>query len=161
MVVAQQMQHGVDGQKGYLPLQRMPIQIRLLHGTLHANDNIAQHHAAVILIDIILAILAQRKAQHIGGHGLVAVLVIQLGNGSVVHKGNADLGGAVEMLIFQHGIAGTADEDAEPRGHLDSFLGVGDQNFVGHIGPLLSKGYLKFFLFSLFSASAAGWAARS
>ena len=64
--------------------------------------------------------------------------------------------GTVKMLILQHSIEGAANQDAEPGGHLDSFLGVGDQNFVGHIGPLLSKGYLKFFLFSLFSASAAG-----
>ena len=39
----------------------MPIQIRLLHGALHADDDITQHHAAVIFVDIILAVLTQRN----------------------------------------------------------------------------------------------------
>ena len=46
-----------------------------------------------------------------------------------------------DIVISMERAMEQANQDAEPGGHHDSFLGVGDQNFVGHIGPLLSKGY--------------------
>ena len=38
----------------------------------------------------------------------------------------------IKVLVLQHGVAGAADEDAKARGNLDGFLGIGDQNFIGH-----------------------------
>ena len=151
MVVAQQVQHGVHGQKGHFALQRMAVEICLLQGTLHADDDIAQHHAAVVLVHIVFAVLAQRKAEHVGGHRLVAVLVVQLGNGRIVHEGDADLGGCIKMLVFQHCVAGAADQDAQARRDLHGLLGVGDQNFIGHKSvhsfPFFRSEFCLFFIF--------------
>ena len=58
--------------------------------------------------------------------------------GGIVHKGDADLGGCCEMLIFQHSIAGTADQDTEAGRNLHGLLGIGNQNFIGHTCPLPS-----------------------
>ena len=122
----------MNGQERDLSLQRMTVERCLLLCALHADDDVAQHLTAVVLVYIIDAVLTQREAQHIGGHRLVAVLVVQLGNGCVVHEGHADLCRVIKVLIFQHGVAGAADEDAKARGNLDGFLGIGDQNFIGH-----------------------------
>ena len=154
VVIAQKVKHGVDRQEGHFPLERMPVQGGLLLGALHADDDIAQHLAAVVLIHIVNAVFAQREAQDIGGHGLVAVLIVQLCNGGIVHEGDTDLGGVVEMLIFQHSVAGPANQDAESRRNLDRLLRICDQNFIGHKCPLLS-----FFAagFSRTLHSAPGW----
>ena len=57
---------------------RMAVKVGLLLSTLHADDDIPQHLAAVVLVHIVFAIHPQRETQHISGHGLVAVLVVQL-----------------------------------------------------------------------------------
>ena len=122
MVVAQQMQHGVNGQEGDFTLQRMAVERCLLLSTFHADDDIPQHLAAVVLIHVVNAVFSQRKAQHIGGHRLVAVLIVQLCNGSVIHKSHADLSRLIEVLIFQHSIAGAADQDPQARRYFYGFL---------------------------------------
>ena len=104
----------------------MAVQCCLLLCTLHADDDIAQHLAAVVLIHIVDAVLAQREAENIRRHGLVAILVVQLCNGSVVHKRDADLCRGIKVLVLQHGVAGTADQNSEARGHLDCFLRICD-----------------------------------
>ena len=122
-----EMQHGMHGQKCHFPLQRMAVEGRLLLGALHADDYIAQHFADVVFVHIIFAIHTQREAQNVGGHGLVAVLVVQLCNGRVVHKGHADLSRSLKVLELQHSVAGAADQDAEAGRDLDGLLGIGDQ----------------------------------
>ena len=122
MVVAQQVQHGVHRQERHLTLQRMAVEVCLLLCTLHTDDDVTQHFAAVVLVNIIFAVYTQREAQHVGGHGLVAVLVVQLSNGGVIHKGHADLCRSFKMLILQHGITGTADENAQTGRNLDGLL---------------------------------------
>ena len=126
MVIAQQMQHGMYRQECHFALQRVAVQCCLLLCTLHADDDIAQHLAAVVLIHIVDAVLAQREAEDIRRHGLVAILVVQLRNGGIVNEGHADLSRVIEMFIFQHGVAGTADQNSEARGHLDCFLRICD-----------------------------------
>ena len=112
----------MHGQESHLTLQRMAVKVGLLLCTLHADDDISQHLAAVVLVHIVFAIHPQRETQHISGHGLVAVLVVQLCNGSVIHKGNADLCRCFKVFIFQYSIAGTADKDTQTRRNLDGLL---------------------------------------
>ena len=109
-------------QERHLTLQRMAVEVCLLLCTLHTDDDVTQHFAAVVLVNIIFAVYTQREAQHVGGHGLVAVLVVQLSNGGVIHKGHADLCRSFKMLILQHGITGTADENAQTGRNLDGLL---------------------------------------
>ena len=159
----------MDRQESDLSLQRMAVESRLLLCALHADDDVAQHLAAVVLVHVIDAVLPQREAQNIRGHRLIAVLVIQLSDGCVVHEGHADLRRVVKMLIFQHSVAGAADEDAKARGDLDCFLRVGDQNFIGHksSAPFVSTFYRANAPISVvcrrgcFFQCLAGWAAAS
>ena len=44
----------------------------------------------------------------------MAVLIVQLVDAVVIHKGNADLRGTVELFKVQHSIAAAADEDTQP-----------------------------------------------
>ena len=122
MVIAQQMKHRVDSQERDLTLKRMAVQRCLLLCALHADDDIAQHLAAVVLVNIVYTVHTQREAQDVGRHRLVAVLVVQFGNGRVVHEGNADLSRSIEMLILQNCIACTADQNTKAGRNLDSFL---------------------------------------
>ena len=129
----------------------MAVKLGLFHRTLHADHHIAQHLAAGFRVDIIHPVLPQRKAENIGGHGLIAVFVVQLGNTRIIHKGHAYFCVSFKTFIFEHRVAGTANENAHSRRHLDGFLLITDKNFVGHNGFLLSYisvfSYLLFFLF--------------
>ena len=119
-------------QVGDLALQGMPVQLRLLGGAFHRNDNVAQDLAAVVLVDVVLTVFAHREAEYIGGGILVAVFQIQLVDAVVVHKGDADLGGTVKFFKVQHGVAAAADQNPQPGRNLDNVLVVGDQYFIGH-----------------------------
>ena len=110
----------------------MAIQRSLLHRALHRDNNVAQHGCACLLIDIILSIFAQREAKHIRGLRLIAVLFVQPRNLFIVHKGDTDLGRALKVLIFQHGMARTPDEDAQARRDFYSLLFIGDVHFMRH-----------------------------
>ena len=59
-----------------LTLQRMAVQLGLLHGALHRDDDVAQQLAAVVLVNVILAVFTEREAQNVGGGILVAVLLV-------------------------------------------------------------------------------------
>lgn len=115
-----------------LPLEGMAVYIGLLHGPFHRDDDIPQHRGARLLIDVVLAVLPQRKTEHIGGLVFIPVLLVQLLDLGVVHKSDADLGRALEMLSLQHRVARAADEDAQPGRHLHRVLLVGDIYFMRH-----------------------------
>ena len=66
----------MNGQERDLSLQRMTVERCLFLCALHADDDVAQHLTAVVLVYIIDAVLTQREAQYVGGHRLVAVLVV-------------------------------------------------------------------------------------
>ena len=87
----------------------MAVHFGLLHRALHGNHNIAQHGSPRLLVDVIMVIFAQRKAQYIGGGGLVAVLLIQLGNFLIIDKNNADFRIAFKFFVFQRRIARAAN----------------------------------------------------
>ena len=61
----------MDRQESDLSLQRMAVESRLLLCALHADDDVTQHLAAVVLVHVIDAVLTQREAQHIRGIGLL------------------------------------------------------------------------------------------
>ena len=122
MVVAQQVQHGMYRQIGNFALQAVAVQFGLFHGALHRNHDIAQNLAAVVLVDIILPVFCHGEAEHIGGGILIPVLLVQLVDAGVIHKGHADLCRSFKMLILQHGITGTADENAQTGRNLDGLL---------------------------------------
>ena len=132
MIIAQQMQHGMYRQIGNFALQAVAVQFGLFHGALHRNHDIAQNLAAVVLVDIILPVFCHGEAEHIGGGILIPVLLVQLVDAGVIHKGHADLCRAVKVFVFQHRIAAAADQDAKPRRNFDRVLLIGDQYFVRH-----------------------------
>lgn len=115
---------GVDipWEKGLLGHSDADVLIHAVMDALLGAAALGQHLAAVVLIHVVNAVFSQRKAQHIGGHRLVAVLIVQLCNGSVIHKSHADLSRLIEVLIFQHSVAGTADQDPQARRHFYGFL---------------------------------------
>ena len=132
MVVAQQVQHGMYSQIRDLALQGMAVQLSLLHRALHRDDDVSQQLAAVVLVNVILAVFPQREAEHIGGRVLTAILPIQLMDAAVIHKSHADLGRTVKMLEIQHRITAAADQDAQAGRDLYHILVVRDQYLIGH-----------------------------
>ena len=62
VVVSEQMEHGVNRQKGHFALQAVAVHFGLLHGALHRNNNITKHRGAGFLVDVIMIVFAQRKA---------------------------------------------------------------------------------------------------
>ena len=142
MVVAQQAQHRMYRQIRDLTLQRMAVQLGLLHGALHRDDDVAQQLAAVVLVNVILAVFTEREAQNVGGGVLVAVLLVQLVDAVVIHEGHADLRRTVKMLEIQHRVAAAADQDAQPGRDLDHVLIVRNQHLIGHVNrpPLFVYG---------------------
>ena len=84
---------------------------------------------AVVLINVILAVLPQGEAEHVGRGILVAVLFVQRANPFIVHKDHADLGRSFKFFIVQHRIAAAPDQDAQAGRDLDGILFVADEDF--------------------------------
>ena len=61
MVIAQQVEHRMNGQEANLTLQRMAVGLCLLYGCFHGDYHIAQQQRTCFLIDIVNAVLAERE----------------------------------------------------------------------------------------------------
>ena len=130
VVVAEQMEHGVYRQEADLAGQGMPVDIRLLDGSLDGDDHIAKEDASGFRVDLLCAVVAgQREREHVSDAVLVAVGFIQAADLRVGYEGNTDLCILGEALGDQHGMTAAPDQQTDARRDLDGVLVVLDAYF--------------------------------
>ena len=99
-----------------------------------------QQLAAVVLINVILAVLPQGEAEHVGRGILIAVLLVQRANPFIVHKDHADLGRSFKFFIVQHRVAAAPDQDAQAGRTLTAFCSLLMRTLLDIEGILLCIG---------------------
>ena len=104
------------------------VGVNLLHGMLHGNHNVAEHLRAGVVVDVVHAVDAQRKGQHIRALVYVAVVAVERADLLVVDERHADLRCAFKLFARQHRVAAAADEHADARRDLYFLLIVCDND---------------------------------
>ena len=128
MVVAEQVQHRMDGEETDLPLEGVAVQLGLVHRLFHRDDNVAENIGAGLRVAVVDAVFPHREGQHVGFGVLAAVLSVEFPDLGVVNEADADLRVAAKGFGVQHGAAAAPDQQADPGGNFHVLLTVGDLN---------------------------------
>ena len=107
VVIAQQVEDGVDGQVGHLTLDAVAELLGLLLGPVHGDDHVAQGAQAGLQVQLLLVLpggghaggqLQHGEGQHVGGAVDVPVFQVDFPDALVV--GEEDVHGAADVHLF-------------------------------------------------------------
>ena len=120
MIVAEQMENGVDGKEADLSFKGVSVFLGLAFCFFGGNDDVTERDGVTVKRTSVrkLLLFPHGEGENVRGSVLFAVFAVELVDPFVIHKADGDLSGIFEIFLRESLGDGLCDQAADLEGDL-------------------------------------------